>query len=136
MPATTTGLADVRGGGGLFIGANMAESETNTITGDIIKQHRENTKKILAQKGLTRPERVNFENQDLLLMFLEHDHKKIRRLDGLIEWMDWIQVNKKFVVSLLGFLFVVYHVAAASFYVSGWRKPVLTFLGVPTEFIP
>jgi hypothetical protein len=113
----------------------MAESET-TITGDIIKQHRENTKKILAQKGLSRADRVNFENQDLLLMFLEHDHKKIRRLDGLIQWMDWYKVNKRFVFSMLGFLFVAYHVVASAFYVSGWRKPILTFFGVPPEFIP
>ena len=111
----------------------MAEG---TITGDIIKQHQEKTREILKNKALSKSDRANFENWQLMFLYLEHDHKKIRRIDGIIEWMDWYQVNKRSVLSTLGILFILYHVLAASFYVSGWRKPLLTFLGVPPEFIP
>jgi hypothetical protein len=50
--------------------------EDQTITGEILAEARKNTEKILARKNLSAMERANFENQHLILMFIEGNHKK------------------------------------------------------------
>lgn len=61
-----------------------------TVTGDILQDARKRTEQALTKKNLPFAERVNLENQLLMLTFLETDHKRVGEM-----WPYYLEQKKR-----------------------------------------
>lgn len=67
----------------------MADIEEQSISGNVLAEARKNTEKILARKNLSTLDRINFENQNLLLLFIEINNRRTS------EMYNWYQLSVK-----------------------------------------
>jgi len=60
----------------------MVQFDEQTVSGNVLADARKKTEKILNRKNLSEIDRINFENQNLILFFTEVNNKRISEMYG------------------------------------------------------